>query len=75
MSDLSHEDPEHRRLAELNERMIRLWREGDIPGVHTIWESLTIREQRMCACGYIALIAQYRTELGHPPDAEYGPAD
>lgn len=67
------EDPEYRRLGDTQERMIRLARQGD-EGWLTIWESLTIREQRMLYASAMALIAQMRVERGDPSDAEYGPA-
>lgn len=67
------EDPEYRRLGDTAERMIAAASAGDAAAFQTMLESFTIRETRMIMFGWAMLITQYRSDLGHPPDATYGP--
>jgi hypothetical protein len=68
------EDPEHRRLGDTQERIIGFVRQDDYDGFNTIWESLTVREQRMIAYAMAKMIAHLRAERGDPPDSVYGPS-
>lgn len=68
------EEPWFRRLSETSEQLVRHARDLDSPGFDNVWENLTVREQSFIAYGMARLIAQYRLQLGHPPDAVYGPS-
>jgi hypothetical protein len=57
------------------ERLVAFAKEQNSEAFVTIWDSLTIREQRMIATALAAMIAHLRSERGDPPDAEYGPSD
>ncbi len=67
------EDPEYRRLGDTQERIIALVRDRNAEAAITIWESLTVREQRMLAVAMASMIAHLRAERGDPPGAVYGP--
>ncbi len=67
------EDPEYARVAQTSEAMIRQHRDGDAAAWNESWEDLTCREQRMVMASLMALVTAYRLDLGHPPDAIYGP--
>ena len=67
------EDPEYRRLGDTQERIIALVRDRNAEAAITIWESLTVREQRMLAVAMASMIAHLRAERGDPAGAVYGP--
>jgi hypothetical protein len=66
------EDPEYRRLGDTMERLISF---SALPGDESliVWDSLTVREQRMVAHGLASMVAHLRAERGDPPGSEYGP--
>jgi hypothetical protein len=49
------------------ERSQRYGRDGH--GFDDLWENLTLREQSFVVYGLARLVAEYRRELGHAPDA------
>jgi hypothetical protein len=68
------EDPEHRRLGDTQETLVGFTAHtDDFDRFVTVWESLTIREQRMVTYGLAAMVRHVRAERGDPPDSAYGP--
>lgn len=67
------EDPEYRRLGDTNERLIGFAVADDFDRFNTVWESPTVREQRMVAYSLTKMVAHLRAERGDAPGSVYGP--
>jgi hypothetical protein len=56
------EHPDHRRLSNTAERMIRFVSTGDDESFLVLWNSLTVSDQRTIAEWMVAEVAQLRRE-------------